>query len=478
MRIAEPIETRGFFWIPNKPEEELPGLLRISETGRVTVELSGHFGDERAAFQNIGFTVEPPLGEDENPRSSRISGRVLDGGLLTLDVCDYWVQSLTGDGLSTSMIHPRYTFVGEEYGSDEAIEFTELSFELEGLITWLWTTGISVEVSRDVDAGNIRGSVRLRQPEDISLTLSNGDEFKFRFGFPAPTSSPLVTEMTVKQTAWVHIQCVEPKPLSYFAALANKFCNFLSLALDENVSIQSLTGYSKLGTPEGREYRQAIRIYGMFAPWTDKAPDFRRGRALFRYPAVAEQIEKVIPHWFDSYDKFGPALGLYFASRTQDSVFLEAKILWLAQALETFHSRCSSETELPVGQFQDRLNQINQSDLDETTKTWLLNVLNNRPTLRKRIRRLVDPFKAYFGTQRERRKFVNQAYDTRNYLTHYDESTTESRAKTTDELFELHGRLEGLFQLQLLKLIGVDSSTIDSIVENSASLGRKLKGRR
>ena len=478
MRIAEPIETRGFFWIPNKPEEELPGLLRISETGMVTVELSGHFGDERAAFQNIGFKVEPPLGEDENPRSSRISGRVLDGGLLTLDVCDYWVQSLTGDGLSTSMIHPRYTFVGVEYGTDEAIEFTELSFELEGLITWLWTTGISVEVSRDVDAGNITGSVRLRQPEDISLTLSNGDEFKFRFGFPAPTNTVHSTELTIKQTAAVHVQSEEPKPLSYFTALANKFSNFLSLALDENVSIQSLTGYLKRPTPEGREYKQEVRIYGTFPPWTDKAPDIGSDRVLFRYPAVAEQIREVICHWFDSYDKFGPALDLYFASRTQSSVFLETKILWLAQALETFHSRCSSDTELPVDQFQDRLNQINQSDLDEATKTWLLKLLNNRPTLRKRIRRLVDPFKAYFGTQRERSKFVNQAYDTRNYLTHYDESTTKSRAKTPDELFDLYGRLEGLFQLQLLKLIGFDSVTVDSIVNNRASLRRKLEGRR
>ena len=36
--------------------------------------------------------------------------------------------------------------------------------------------------------------------------------------------------------------------------------------------------------------------------------------------------------------------------------------------------------------------------------------------------------------------------DTRNYLTHYDETTTGNRATGSDEMFELYGKLD-LFQL-------------------------------
>ena len=64
--------------------------------------------------------------------------------------------------------------------------------------------------------------------------------------------------------------------------------------------------------------------------------------------------------------------------------------------------------------------------------------------------------------------------DTRNYLTHYDETTTGNRAKTPDEMFELSNKLEALFQLHLLRLIGIDESTIDSIVLGNQSLSRAL----
>ena len=59
---------------------------------------------------------------------------------------------------------------------------------------------------------------------------------------------------------------------------------------------------------------------------------------------------------------------------------------------------------------------------------------------------------------------------------HYDEATTDDRAKGPQELHELYKQLEALFQLHLLGLLGIDGPAIDSIVRNNRSLRDLLVG--
>ena len=40
MRLSEPIEKPGFFWLPEDAENPQPGILHISESGRVTLTIS------------------------------------------------------------------------------------------------------------------------------------------------------------------------------------------------------------------------------------------------------------------------------------------------------------------------------------------------------------------------------------------------------------------------------------------------------
>ncbi len=46
MRLSEPIEKHGFFWLPDDAENKIPGILRISESGEITVEIS-QFSESR-----------------------------------------------------------------------------------------------------------------------------------------------------------------------------------------------------------------------------------------------------------------------------------------------------------------------------------------------------------------------------------------------------------------------------------------------
>ena len=39
MRLSEPIEAAGSFWLPEEPDRKFSGVLRVSESGRATFEL-------------------------------------------------------------------------------------------------------------------------------------------------------------------------------------------------------------------------------------------------------------------------------------------------------------------------------------------------------------------------------------------------------------------------------------------------------
>ena len=98
----------------------------------------------------------------------------------------------------------------------------------------------------------------------------------------------------------------------------------------------------------------------------------------------------------------------------------------------------------------------------------------NEVGLSRRIKDIVRNFSRIFGGSREIEKFVRSVVATRNYLTHYDKSL-ESEASKGGDLLVLCGKIEVLFQLYFLKLIGMDDSKIRYIAENSDNIRLKMK---
>ena len=133
MRLSEPIETSGYFWLPSAPDQRLGGILRVSETGKTTVDVFGAFGGPAELL------VNPVI------RRPRILG-VIENGLVTLDGCLYAVKSARfGTGLSTSTIHATTLIRDVHYDENEAITLSRLRFSVDGLDEWLHVSGFRVD---------------------------------------------------------------------------------------------------------------------------------------------------------------------------------------------------------------------------------------------------------------------------------------------------------------------------------------------
>ena len=134
MRLAEPIETTGMFWLPERPETGLSGVLRISETSEITVEFAGVIGNPPSVFSRVGARATPRSGDGDSDLE-RIVGTVEKGGRITLDGCFRQSSNMVlPSGLFRSTFYSSLAFLGVEYGKKEQASFLNSAFQWTGLM--------------------------------------------------------------------------------------------------------------------------------------------------------------------------------------------------------------------------------------------------------------------------------------------------------------------------------------------------------
>ena len=404
-------------------------------------------------------------------------GVVSDGGPVTLDGCvigatrSQWLRQMPA--MFECTLHASVAYIGMDYGPDREAKFRAISLELDGLDAWLCVSGIEIEFTRDHSGGRIE----YQSPEPIPFTFADWMRAIFTFSVQGPAlSAGGNTTATVEQSAVVQLEAEQPQTLGCFMREAVKLCNFLCLALDQPVLIESVVAYEYEQISGGQTIPRPVDIYGRFGLDVERKFPIERHTALFLYPNVADELDQIMVNWFRSYEMFAPAINLYFAARAREDVFLDTRILWLTQALEAFHRGISDETELNEDEFQSKVTSILRNCPDAMDRTWLKGKLQfaNQLTFRNRMRRLLAPFENWFGDQRERESFASQVVATRNYLTHHDEAATGNRAIEPIDLIQMLNKLDALLQMHLLQQLGIDRSRIDAMVGNSWRLRSNL----
>ena len=168
-------------------------------------------------------------------------------------------------------------------------------------------------------------------------------------------------------------------------------------------------------------------------------------------------------------------MALYFSTKTDAQRYIDGKFLALAQGLETYHRRTSDEVWMDKSQYESLKQEIIEN-CPEEHRDWLSGRLEhgNEINLRKRLQAIVEPFKQYLDNSKERAKLLKKIVDTRNYLTHYNTELEKDAAEGRD-FWVICQKMEAIFSLHFLAVIGFTEEEIETIVNNSHALQQKLK---
>ena len=474
MRLPGPSETRGSFWLPHSPDEQIQGVLSISTSGTVTLELSGILGGALSALERGGVMIDPPRsGSSVDIR--RIIGTTELWGAVTLDRCFETGSriQLSGQGISTTTVVAGIAIAGAHYDPEEEIVFSQVSATIEGLAEWVRISGITLnpQAADDMTSLNIERpqTIPFGQIDTVVLEL----EFPIHFSaVPRP-----ISEITIRQDVRLNLIVEQPQPIEFFVALWVKICHYISLAVDEPVtaSVQAIRAVADAHEETSSRRVPEVELYGEFAPWTDTPARIRPNEVLFWFDGIAHRIDEVIGNWLKTYDSLGPAIDLYFACQYQSTQYVDFKVLWLSQALESWHRTISSDLAVTQAEFEELMSTLLQN-CPEQRRDWLRNRLKhaNELSLRRRMTKLVQQFSRWFGNYKRREGFVRLVVATRDYQTHLTKDLEQDAAKG-DDLILLYNKLRALFQLLLLQAIGFREEVIDKIVEANARLGTTLK---
>ena len=457
MRVHEEYRKMGYFWLPGNKELKIPGTLTISDGGDIELEVVGLF-DESAD--------KPSEGED----FSRIIGHVEQDGLMTLEHCFYKFKKHSFGGISRSLLVVNKVLSGVAYDKDETVTFNTISFSVEGLDEWLGVNGIFTS------CGEKNGSpvISYKQPDVIELGQINGFRLNIRF---ASTLNRSNFNAQITQRAYVKLSTDTARNLSEFIDTSSKIAYLLCFAVDETIAISDVTAttnevFSEL--PDGKKLPVRIKVYYSSNPFSKDTPRIHGHTMLFQYEHIRSNTEGIVKKWFEAYSTISPALRLYFSSVTGAHRYLEPRFLALAQGLETYHRRSSSETLMEIEKYDKIVSKL-LSICPESYKKWLKSRLRfgNEISLGQRIRRIIDPYKSYLGNSKQREKLVRDVVDTRNYLAHYSKQL-EERAVKGVELYGLILKMEAIFQLNLLQQLGFAESQIKGVLADNRKLKYKL----
>lgn len=450
MRIEHEYVKTGYFWLPERDEKKIPGILTIKDGGDIQLEVVGHFG----SFNDDEF--------------DRIIGHIENDGLVTLENCFYTNKNGAFGGISKSRLCVNKVLSGVAYDKNEVVTFNTLSFSVDCLDEWIGISGINVSRDREYKTATISYA----PPENISYELDNGMKLEICFAYTLP-GSPNTTEAKISQRVYFKLKSEELRPLDDFTEIAYKLTNFLCFAIDTTVALKSVSATSTEIQRDGG-YPVSVKIFYPSIPFTEKVPRKNWHRMLFTYGTIESNAQDVFNNWLGAYETMAPALSLYFSTKNGAQKYLDGKFLALAQGLETYHRRTSDEQLMDSLEFQDLVSTILKT-CPEQHVAWLNGRLmhGNEINLGKRLKRIVEPFKDKLGTSKERGKLLRKIVDTRNYLTHYSDNLKNNSA-SGDELLGLCQKMEVIFQLHFLKTIGFSEKEIDSVVNNCYPLKQKI----
>jgi len=302
----------------------------------------------------------------------------------------------------------------------------------------------------------------------VLLPDANGLNLVLGF-WPDLSSDPHL--VTVRQDVYLDIRCETDDTLEDYMQALKRFQNFLSLATGSLVWPESIKGIVR--TEEAGTGGSPIFVDLLYQPAGNiTRPNLVRPKeALFTLPEIAGREAECFNNWFAKAAWLDPVYDLYFGTLYNPSTYLDLNFLTLAQALEAYHRRSSSETDKPPNEHEERMKVVLEAVPTEH-REWLNKQLeySNELSFRRRLKKLFAQFSYVLDELvPDRNGTIDAICTSRNYLTHYDQKL-KPREATGAKLLYLVEVLKVVLQCCFLKELGLPDDAVKEFVFRSRSV--------
>lgn len=475
--MVETYEYDGYWWLPahgptGPPTDEsrkLSGTLTIAK-GEAKLSVLGSFG-HGVLSTSESVTVFSPVAS----AVPRVLGLTTNGKPVTLESCVPVHGSTSFPGIGTTIYRSAAAVLGAWFSEDEEISFQEIAVRTSELDTWVSVSGFASSITGETqpDTGHFVPTafdVHFEPSPSIAIPLDHGTDARIDFQVRQSGMRAVTVEVSISQTASIHIRCPDMQPLEGVWKLVNQLRNFLSLAIGRPETILSVTGFRDDLIRQGSDSRSPLELFWPI-PHNPDPPGrlLDPSEMLFTLPEADPSISDVMRAWFSHQDLFEPVLNLYFGMLYHPDMYSDVRFLAYAQAIETYDFRRRDPHELDPDAHRKRMAEIISGA--PQWEDWLRMRLasSNYLVLDQRIRDVLGECpdvsaKIVGDAPEETDAFVRLFKRSRNYYTHYSPDLADKAAKGA-ELHLLTVRLRAIIEMSLLRELGFSCGAIDRILD-------------
>lgn len=449
--MFKPYKIDGKWWVSGKPKPKVTGTLSIDD-------------DERISLSLVDCLEKRPLFSNRLPERQVILGLTTDGERITLVDCFEVSYRTTSSGIPTSKYIADFVLKGQHFRTLDDVKTKKVLARFSYLDTWLSLDGFRIDHTKS-DERDLE--IRYKRPSNQTIKVNDKTSLITGTGVSGPNLRSFVTEVHVKQEAYLGIEKSSPVSLKSILKELGRAKDLISLATQNPAAYSRVliwperTGYR---TYLGRSSDEVEIFFRQVHPRVSEE-DIGRRSMLFTFKDVQEdgQDARLVRRWFDLASTIGPALDLYFAAIADPGMYLQQKFLILSQALESYSRLMGDNTVLTKKEHKERLAKIIGRVLPEH-EPWLKKRLenSNEPSFLMRIKNISASVKEPAEiVVKNIPAFAKRIRDVRNILTH---PGSKRREPKPDEILKLSNQMQHLLTLLILKGLGKDSKSMANLV--------------
>ncbi|PWJ89518.1 hypothetical protein C8D77_107162 [Mesorhizobium loti] len=442
------VESRGFFWqselvVPDTHfahPTSVPGVLRVSETGRIDLELDAPLGRPDPVDRVSRLFHQGP-----------VEGSV--AGVLTGTDERVWLGGLSRNGGNTHTDGPsteaylasQCLISHDRFNAEKVLRFSRLDIPLDGLEDWLVLRSIKVrKTERTVSA-------TYRSPAAQRWSLK-GQTLELARWIDGP-HAPKMREVAWQERASLRLLRSKRTLTAHDAIdLTSKIQDLLILLTDSNRGVPFPILRRTRKSPPVRLYYRRARRGPEPVIWDQCFASF----GLCREPFGA-----VLENWLGLYDRFGPGVHLYLGNRRGQVMYPEhrfASLVWGLEALHrTLYPAPATHPNL-VAKVQRILDAIATKKDRDWAERWLPQ--SDEPSLATRIAQLLATLPLEFQLG-QLKTFAERCAKRRNDVSHFGGRRAPGDYDAfVDDIQLLSSALSVLYHALLLHLAGLPTSLV------------------
>lgn len=445
-------KIKGIWWIDSDPNNKLNGVLEFRSPQNCYLILDGAFKIKNTEL---------------------IKGFSQKGKPITLLNCFQVNLSRSSPGLATSKYHVSVAFINVEYESVKDISFKNISVSFSSLAEWAEISGIKIKHNKNWNSLDIQ----YRKPKDVVVYKDSKMKISLTVIPDGPTSKSVQNDISIIQTTYFNVSFYGgEKDINEVMGISYILQNFITFAVSKPVKVLKFIGQSdkSITSFEDIKYNNQIEIlYNSISEDVDISyvdPYFM----LFTYADIKSKSQSILKRWIKKSDTLDTVFSLYFSTLYKSDTFLNLRFLSLVQAIESYHRRTSSNTEIDFKSHKKRLQDI-YSNLSPKNKEWLEQKLrySHEPSLRNRLKSIFAKYNDILAQLVNKSKFVDDVVNTRNYNVHYDKELRD-KSKRSSELIDICDVLKVMIELCFFTELGFTKTQYSSLIKKSYAY-RNLK---